>query len=76
MKKDVFIPSTSTECSPWWLLSKHSVHLPAAGTEVITPVLGFLMLIQDARESRDIASIRNFKKMRLGRSLHNFKQKI
>lgn len=55
MKKDIFIPSTSTECSTWWLPSKHSVHLPAAGTEVITTVLGFLMLTQDARESRDMA---------------------
>lgn len=62
MKKDIFIPSTSTAAAPYTL----SEDTPAAGTEVTVSVSGFLLLTQDAREHRDEAQVRNSKKM--GRS--------
>lgn len=53
--KDIFIPTTSTECGSWWLPNKYSISIPAAGTGVATTVLRFLMVTQDAREYRDMA---------------------
>lgn len=51
MKKDIFIPSTSTAATPYTL----SADTSTAGTEVTAFVCGFLLLMQDAREHRDEA---------------------